>query len=1129
MCQDSVCLNSKSNLSTKLRTGLHGSEMRFSLLGVAVLMVLCCLSTGLAHAQAVGSGQIQGTISDPNGAAVVGATVEAVQQESGLRRVVQSAPDGGYNLPNLPVGPYQLNVTLTGFDAYHQSGIVIQVGNNLRLDVKLQVGGVTQTVQVDAGASMVQTEDQSVSQVIDPQRVVDIPLNGRQPTQLILLTGAATTAPAGDNVGTKNYPSSVSLSIAGSQGTSTNYLMDGADNNDALTNVNLPFPFPDAVQEFSVQTSGLSAQYGLHPGAVVNIVTKSGTNAFHGTVFNFFRNGDMNADNYFSTKQDSLKRNQFGGAVGGPIVRDKLLFFGGYQGTRTRQQSNSTTSYVPTQAILNGDWTAFEAADCHSNGKVLTLGGPFVGDQISPSEYNPAALAVEKYLPLATNPCGKIVYGVPNPQNEDQYIGRVDWTLNQKQTLFGRYFLTHYVQPGFFGGNLLQAANPALNDQAQTVDLGHTWSINSTLVNSFHLNGTRNSIARGGNSGLINPMDVGINISSPVPNYIYLAVSGDFTAACGTCETYDITTNAINVVEDLFWTKGKHHFGFGVNYLYDHLNLQGTNNANSQLTFNGSFNGDALADFMLGNLYTIYQGNDTGSTWRKNIMAGYAQDTYQVTPKLTLNAGVRWESDLPEVETAGRGVSYSAAAFAAGTTSDVFKTAPAGLLFYGDKGIPHGYIQHHFDHFEPRVGFAFDPRGKGEESIRASYTLGFQTPEVYLEDRFENNAPYGDAITLTDPAGGLSNPYAAYPGGNPFPQPFPPSHTTAFFPTQGSYFVFPTNLKPSYTQTWNLTLQKQFAKTWEVTAAYLGNHVLHIWAGNEQNPAVYIPGAWTGPGSCGALTVSPGLGAPCSSTKNTSSRRTLLLQNPASGAYYSQVSEEYDGGASNYNGVLITLQHRFATYFTLLSNYTYSHCLTGATDGGDLGGDAFQNPANPNADYSNCGEDIRHNFVTSIVAKSDLKGGGLMRSFLNGWQVAPIISATSGTAFTPLSGEDNSLTGVGNDRPNLIGTPYKHSDGRRVWLNPTSFQANATGTFGDTRPNSLYGPDYVDLDGAVMKYISMPEKTQLEVRAECFNCLNHPNLSVPNLTISNPSLFGTITTTGSNQARILQLSLKVDF
>ncbi|HEY1986923.1 MAG TPA: carboxypeptidase regulatory-like domain-containing protein [Terracidiphilus sp.] len=1102
------------------------TNIKSGLLCLLALLLLIGAHRTPAHAQAVGGGQIQGTVVDSNGAVVPGAQVEATQTESGLKRDVTSGGDGGYNLPNLPVGPYQLRVSRDGFNAYVQSGIVIQVGNNLRIDVKLQVGGGTQTVQVDAEASMVQTEDQSVSTVIDPQRIVDIPLNGRQATQLILLTGAATVAPSGDNVGSKNYPSEVTLSVAGSQGTSTDYLMDGADNNDAFSNVNLPFPFPDAIQEFSVQTSGLSAQYGVHPGSVVNIVTRSGTNAFHGTVFDFFRNGAMNAISYFSSAQDSLKRNQFGGTVGGPIIRNKLAFFGGYQGTRTHQQTNNITSIVPTQAILNGDWTAFDGAGCEPNGAAKTLSGPFVGNHIDPSTYNASALAFIKYLPVATNPCGKIVYGIPQPQNEDQYIGRVDWNKSAKQTVFGRYYLTHFTQPGFFGGNLLLTGNPQLNDQEQSAAIGHTYSITSNLVNSFHVAGTRSFITRGQVSSLINPQTIGVNVSTPVPNYIYMAVGSDFTLSCGTCETYQVTTNQENVVDDVFWTKGKHHFSFGANIIHQHMNLQGTNNANGQFTFNGSFTGDPLADFMIGDLFSLYQGNDTGSTFSKNIFAMYGQDSYQLTPRVTVNAGVRWESDLPEVETAGRGDTFSLAAFNAGTTSGVFKTAPPGLLFAGDPGVPKGYIQNHWDHFEPRFGIAWDPRGKGQESIRASYTLGYQTPILYMEDRFENNAPYGDAITINPPAGSFSNPYAAYPGGNPFPQPFPPPRATAFFPTGGSYFVFPTNMKPSYTQTWNLTIQKQFAGSWEVTAAYLGNHVVHIPSGNEENPATYIPGTWTGAGSCGALTVSPGIGKPCSGTGNTNARRLTSLTNPVTGAYYSEVSYMYDGSSSVYDGMLLTVQHRFANHFTLLSNYTWSHCITGGTDVGDLGGNTFQNPADPGADRSNCGEDLRHNFVTSLVARSELKGGGVTRALLSGWQVAPIINAASGTRVTPTTGTDASLTGVGVDRPNLVGDPYVHGQARKFWLNAASFHKNAPGTYGNTKPYSIVGPSYADLDGAVSRFFPLPETMQLEFRAECFNCLNHPNLLGP-VSALNSSLFGQINT--SDPPRILQLSLKVDF
>ena len=544
----------------------------------SLFLLLLIFPTGnqFLWAQAIGGGQIQGVVTDETGSAVSGATIVAVQTESGLQRTVTSEADGGYSLPSLPVGPYTIKVTANGFSTYDQSGIVIQVGNELRIDVKLQVGGVAQTVQVTAAASMVQTEDQSISQVVDRQRTVDLPLNGRQATQLILLTPGTAIAPATDLASSKNYPSAVTYSIAGAQATNVNYLMDASDNNDAFTNVNLPFPFPDAIQEFSVQTSGLSAQYGIHPGAVVNAVTRAGGNSFHGTLFEFFRNGDMNARNHFSTKQDTLKRNQFGGVLGGPIRKDKLFFFGGYQGTRTRQQTNAFTSFVPTTAMLNGDFSAYAGAACQSGGVMKQLINPATGtgypnNQVPVSQLNASALALFKYIPLATNQCGKLVYGLPLPQNEDQYIGRIDWTATAKQTVFGRYYLTHFTQPPIFNGNLLNTQNPGLDDRVQSFTLGHTYTLTSSLVSSTHLGWTRNIVSRNIADDVITPNTLGIQSYAPIKNYLYMNISNAFTVACGTCEHLLNSTNGYNVLEDMFWTKGMHHFSFGVNYLHNQL------------------------------------------------------------------------------------------------------------------------------------------------------------------------------------------------------------------------------------------------------------------------------------------------------------------------------------------------------------------------------------------------------------------------------------------------------------------------------------------------------------------------------------------------------------------------------
>jgi Carboxypeptidase regulatory-like domain/TonB dependent receptor len=1114
---------------------------------VFLFTLFLSLASGTLHAQAIGGGQIQGIVTDNTGAAVSGATVEATQTESGLNRTVASGGDGGYSLPSLPVGPYTLKVTASGFSTYNQSGIVIQVGNELRIDVKLEVGGVAQTVQVTAAASMVQTEDQSISQVVDKQRTIDLPLNGRQATQLILLTPGASVAPATDLASSKNYPTSVTLSIAGAQATNINYLMDGADNNDAFTNINLPFPFPDAIQEFSVQTSGLSAQYGYHPGAVVNIVTRAGGNAFHGTLFEFFRNGDMNARNHFSTKQDTLKRNQFGGVLGGPIRKDKLFFFGGYQGTRIAQETNAYTSYLPTAAMLNGDFSGYASAACQSTGVAKTLKNPatglaYPGNQIPVGSLNSSALTLAtKYLPQGTNPCGKLVYGLPLPQNEDQYIGRIDWTATAKQTVFGRYFMTHYVQTSPFDNNMLNTQNPNLDDRVQSFTLGHTYTLTSNLVSSFHLGWTRNIVIRNIDPSAPDTNAIGIQAYAPIKNYMYMNVSNAFTVACGTCESLLLSTNGYNVLEDMFWTKGKHHISFGLDYLHNMLVANGVNNANGQFNFTGQYSSDGLTDFMLGAIQSLYQGNNSSLDMHKNYASLYFEDSYQFSPRLTVNAGLRWATGLPSTETTGRGASFSSAAFQAGTHSVVYPTAPAGLLFYGDQGIPHGYYQGKWNRIEPRFGFAFDPRGQGKESIRASYSLGFQEPPLYYNSRYAYMAPWGDSITLTPPPGNLTTPYAGYPGGNPYPKPFPPTANNAFFPNSGTYFVLPTNLQQAYSQNWNLSVQKQFLHDWALTATYLGTKVLHTPYGNEQNPAVYYPGTSTGvAGSCGALAVVPAAGTACSSTANTNNRRVLTGINATQGAYYTQVTEGYTGLGSNFNGLLLTVQHRFSDYFTLLTNYTFSHCLSGPAENGDNAVDSFQNPAHPNADYSNCPADLRNNFVTSAIIRSKVGGSYGRQLLLGGWQVAPIVTATSGVPFTVTSGTDKSLTGVNNDRPNLIANPRFKGGPTTHWLNAASFAYNGPGTYGTTRPFEFYGPHYTDFDTALSKFIPVHEALQLEARAECFNCLNHTNYANPGgavnsagTGVTNPgqalssSIFGTIN--AADPPRILQLSLKMDF
>ncbi|HJT89510.1 MAG TPA: carboxypeptidase-like regulatory domain-containing protein, partial [Bryobacteraceae bacterium] len=428
------------------------------------LLAAACLFLEIAIAvwgQAVSTSQIKGTVHDASGLAVPGASVKATQTATGAARTTVSGADGGYVLTDLPVGPYQLEVTKEGFTKYVQTGIVLQVASNPTIDVALKVGSVTEQVQVQADAAMVETQNTGVGQVIDSQRIVDLPLVGRQVQDLITFAGGATQGSDSVQLSARNYPNVQAFSVAGGMSGGITYVLDGATHNDVYTMANMPLPFPDALQEFKLQTGALPAQYGLHSAAAVNAVTKSGTNEFHGDAFEFVRNYKFNARQFFSPTIDNLKRNQFGGTLGGPIRKNKLFFFGAYQATLTRQAPNGILSFVPTPVMLQGNLAAFASTPCQA--RPITVrdpftGAPLPGNQIPASELSPQALAIAGKLPPSADPCGRTTYGAIVQDNEHFGVGKVDYQLTPTHSIFVRYLGAHDAQPvpyALSGGNLL--------------------------------------------------------------------------------------------------------------------------------------------------------------------------------------------------------------------------------------------------------------------------------------------------------------------------------------------------------------------------------------------------------------------------------------------------------------------------------------------------------------------------------------------------------------------------------------------------------------------------------------------------------------------------------------------------
>ena len=1088
-----------------------------------VNLVTCVLAIGVAllspariFAQAVSNAQIHGVITDSTDAVVPGAQIKATQIQTGQVRSTVSTSDGSYVLSNLAIGPYTLEVATQAFRTYLQSGIVLQVGNNVQVNVTLQVGAVSQEVQVASNASMVETQDTSISEVIDQRRIIDLPLNGRQATDLIILTGGATSPPNASRVaeGTSghDYISAAGIAVSGGLANANNYLLDGGDHNDSHSNVNLPFPFPDALQEFSVQTSGVSARYGLHPGAVVNAVTKSGTNQYHGTLFEFVRNGAFNARNFFASAHDTLRRNQFGGTFGGPIKRDKLFLFSGFQATRTRTAPPQSIGFVPTKQVIAGDFSALESADCQSNKRPVTLinpgsGQPFPNNQIPTSLFSAPSLALLKFIPVSADPCGRLVYSIPSPSNENQYVGRVDWMKSSKNTIYGRYQIADYANPGFFTDNILTTTRSGLADRSQSVVGAVDTTLTPALLNSLHVTFSRLWINRTPPAGMPSPVDLGVNMYNSTKNYIDLSVSSAFAMGGGSNAPSFFGRNQYQFSDDMDMIKGRHHFVFGGEAIILQMNSDNVTFGNGEFAFNGSLSNGPIADFMLGRPSSMLDSNVSVLKLRQRYYGAYFQDDVRLNKRLTVHAGVRWEPSVPEHEADGRGQHFSLPAFVAGSKTTTYTNAPPGLLYHGDPGIPAAYANGSALGFAPRFGLAWDPTGSGKQSVRASYGIFFETPHSYTDKDFAAAPPWASTITLTAPAGGFANPFLGYPGGNPFPLPTPPAKDATFI-TSGTYVSLPLNLHHMYMQQWNLSLQRQLGNNWVVSASYVGNHAVHLRASFEQNPAVYGPGATLG---------------------NTNQRRFLSRLNPTAGAYYGTITTMDDGVDTNYNALRLSAQHRFSHNFTLLSVYTYSHCLqTGQViaDRLILGTNTYQNPNNRDADYGDCDADLRHNLVNSFVYQAPKFANRAANLALGNWQLSFLIAAHSGFPFTPTTGTDASLTGVGQDRPNVVGSPYVRNTSSLIWLNATAFAPNTAGTYGNAGFNSLTAPGYFNMDVNLIRYFPIREHQRLELRFEFFNVMNHTNFSAPVSRFSSAT-FGLIQSSGD--PRILQFAAKFSF
>jgi hypothetical protein len=1092
--------------------------------------------------------QISGAVTDQTGAVLPGAEITATQTETGITRNTISNETGAYVLPNLPLGPYRLEVSLPGFRTFARTGIVLQVNSSPVVNAVLEVGQQTQTVEVQANAALVETRTVGVGQVMEQQRILELPLNGRNVTELITLGGGAVDVPTYSS-SPRSMQGQAAISVAGGLPSGVAYSLDGAMHNNVYDSLSLPLPFPDALQEFKVETSALSASQGQHSGAQVNAVTKSGTNEFHGSLFEFVRNDLLNATEYFARVDpktgnkvhSTLKRNQFGGTAGGRIIRNKLFFFGGYQGTTERSDPANTQRWVPTPAMLQGDFTAAASAGC---GRAVTLAAPFASNRVNPSLFNPVALNLVKKLPVPSDPCGLVVFGVPAKLDTMQVIGKSDWQLNSAHSIMGRWLFTREKQPVPYSlapDNLLTTFDRGRENLAQSYAIGDTWSVSPRTVVSSRLVANYTNVQRLG-AEFNNWGDLGVkNYYSYQPKYLQLAMSDPgFILGGGTANTSTYRTFSSGLNVDASLSRGVHQWAVGGALLYLDSNSNANVSSSGSFNFTGTTTGLPLADFLLGRPATFTQAAPNVDYSRKWYTALYLADTWKLNPRLTLNYGLRWEPDLAETLTLGQVTTYSEQRRAAGVRSTVFQRAPLGFFFPGDPGFQakRGRDRNWWI-FAPRFGFAWDVNGDGRTSVRASTGIGYDFPNAQYHLWTSIVPPWGSSTTLQNP--NFEDPWSTVAGGNPFPVRFGPN--VPFVPNGN--FTTMSNIDPAQVQNWNLSIQRQLGNDWLVSASYLGSHTIHMLGSEQLNPAIFFPGTADAGGNClsQGLTFRTTAGAVCSTFANTNARRRLtLIDAQQTGQFVQNLVEIQSGGNSSYNGLLMEVRKRAAKGITLGGNYTWSHCI-GPFQGNEAG-DTGANPAIPSVypgdrdrGRGNCLADRRHVLNQTSVLEMPRFEGTALRYVASGWRLSTIYRYSTGIYMNITAGSNNDFARNGtniNSQPALYvgGDPIGDHSGRpnTFWLNKNAFTAPAVGTFGNAGTRSVVAPSQWDFDVALARSFRFKESQQFEFRWEAYNVTNSFRSGIgTNLMNSDVTnrLFGEIR--AARSPRIMQFALKYMF
>ncbi len=1089
---------------------------------LSVLTLFVFLSPAALRSQNSTS-TIFGTVSDSSGAALVAAKITATLSSTGARESVASNDRGDYIFPALRPGIYTLDIESNGFRRTQVKDVLVEVNQRARLDFSLQVGEVKEVLEVSSTSTTVDTFSGTIKEVVDSGRMVELPLNGRNALQLQALL------PGSIQMGTGSAASGIALntnivfSVNGARPNSSAYTLDGGLNMDMYNNLPAAFPNPDTLQEFSILQNGYNAVNGRNAGAVINMVTKSGTNDIRGVLFNFLRNDKLNTRNFFASGKDPLRRNQFGGTVGGPIRlpfyngKDKSFFFVAYEGTRQRLGATSSSIVVPTQLERDGNFSQsflrgspVIVAPPETVTAQSPQGNPYSNSIIPASRLDPVARKfADVFLPLPNRPGNIFAYNVSLPTEEDQITIKLDHAFSDKNRTNFRMFFDDFRRNQNSGLLLFNSQN---NWVTYNATLNHSTVFSPSIVNSATVTAARNTFVRAplATTPALDWAALGcrscISLSpSGVPTDWAITISNGFGVRVDT--NFNSYMMNYQFIDNLIWTRGNHTMTMGGEISKVRRNGREFFQKDTQFNVNGQRSGNqgyGYADFFLGAANDVYQNSPIRAYQSKWTPFLYFQDDWRVTRRLTLNLGLRWEPFLMVKEK-----NEELGAFRPGQRSTVYPLAPVGALFPGDTGIANGIVGNDWFKPAPRFGFAWDPFGDGRTSVRGGYGIFWDTLRLVGLNTNSINQPFSFGLRTFGVQ--LSDPYANNPGQlNTLRNYVPP--VTAEDRARRA-FVLPIthnsvdqDFTSGYMQQWNLNIQRELLWKTVFTAAYIGSKGSKLMVGQNINPAIFIPGQ--------------------STTANVDARR--IYQG------FSEIRSTQSTANSTYHSLQLSWNRRLSGGFSVLGSYVWSKSLDLASNDGNSGtGNQATNPFRQNLDKGPSDFDVRHRAVNSVLWDLPLgrNSKGARKYLFKGWQLNGIATMQTGLPFSVSAGVDRSLAGIGRDRADVLRAPEIYGNRSRGEFIPRYFDVSAfalpaLGTFGTSSRNYLYGPGLINFDLGAFKAFEFNERRRLEFRWEVFNALNRPNFLNPVSAVNNPN-FGRITS--ARDSRIMQAALKLYF